>query len=152
MIKKPLAFIALLLVLLAGFATAAHADDEHTQGLFVNLTTDDTWSASKAIFFAHQRALKAGHEPVAVWLNVRGIYLADRKRASDVHGPMAEQGASIQDMLRAFIEDGGRVIACAACARAAGLAPADFIEGVEMGDPELVLGLVFDPNVKTLTW
>jgi len=120
--------------------------------LFINLTTDDTWSASKAIFFAHQRVLKSGYEPVAIWLNVRGIYLADKKRASDVHGPMAEQGQSIQDMLRAFMEDGGRVIACAACSRAAGLTPADFIEGVEMGSPDLVLGILFDPNVKTLAW
>jgi predicted peroxiredoxin len=149
--KKPVFVLALLMALLTAFAaTSAHADDR--QGLFINLTTDDTWSASKAIFFAHHRVLKSGYEPVAIWLNVRGIYLADKKRASDVHGPMAEQGQSIQDMLRAFMEDGGRVIACAACSRAAGLTSADFIEGVEMGSPDLVLGILFDPNVKTLAW
>jgi len=149
--KKPVLVLALLMALLTAFAaTNVHADEK--QGLFVNLTTDDTWSASKAIFFAHHRVLKSGHEPVAIWLNVRGIYLADRKRASDVHGPMAEKGHSIQDMLRAFMDDGGRVIACAACSRAAGLTATDFIEGVEMGNPDLVLGILFDPNVKTLTW
>jgi predicted peroxiredoxin len=149
--QKPVLVLALLMALLTVFAaTSAHADAR--QGLFINLTTDDTWSASKAIFFAHHRVLKSGYEQVAIWLNVRGIYLADKKRASDVHGPMAEQGRSIQDMLRTFMEDGGRVIACAACARAAGLAPADFIEGVEMGSPDLVLGILFDPNVKTLAW
>lgn len=141
----------LLALLLAVFAaTSVHADDR--QGLFINLTTDDTWSASKAIFFAHHRVLKSGYEPVAIWLNVRGIYLADRKRTSDVHGPMTEQGLSIQAMLKAFMEDGGRVIACAACSRAAGLSSADFIEGVEMGNPELVRSILFDPNVTTLTW
>ena len=149
--KKPVLGLALLMALLTVFAvTSANADDR--QGLFINLTTDDTWSASKAIFFAHHRVLKSGHEPVAIWLNVRGIYLADKKRASDVHGPMVEQGQSIQDMLLAFIEDGGRVIACAACSHAAGLTPADFIDGVEMGSPDLVLGILFDPNVKTLAW
>ena len=149
--KKPVLVLALLMVLLTAFAaTSVHAGEK--QGLFINLTTDDTWSASKAIFFAHHRALKSGHEPVAIWLNVRGIYLADRKSASDVHGPMAEQGHSIQDMLQAFMDDGGRVIACAACSRAAGLTATDFIEGVEMGNPGLVLGILFDPNVKTLTW
>jgi predicted peroxiredoxin len=144
--------LALLMVLLftAFSATSAHSDDR--QGLFINLTTDDTWSASKAIFFAHHRVLKSGYEPVAIWLNVRGIYLADRKRVSDVHGPMAEQGQSIQNMLQAFMEDGGRVIACTACSGAAGLTKADFIEGVEMGSPDLVLGILFDPNVKTLAW
>ncbi|AGA33495.1 hypothetical protein TVNIR_1834 [Thioalkalivibrio nitratireducens DSM 14787] len=65
---------------------------------------------------------------------------------------MTESGHSIQDTMRAFIKDGGRVIACAACAQAGGLTPADFIEGVEMGNPDLVLGILFDPNVKTLTW
>jgi sulfur relay (sulfurtransferase) complex TusBCD TusD component (DsrE family) len=65
---------------------------------------------------------------------------------------MAEQGHSIQDMLRAFMEDGGKVIACMACARAAGLAADDFIDGVEMGNPELVFDILFDPDVKTLAW
>lgn len=150
--KKPVLILAVLVALLfTPFAvTSAHADDR--QGLFVNLTTDDTWSASKAIFFAHHRVLKSGYEPVAIWLNIRGIYLADKKRASNVHGPMAEQGHSIQDMLRAFMEDGGKVIACMACARAAGLAADDFIDGVEMGNPELVFDILFDPDVKTLAW
>ena len=147
---RALVLILMVALLTAFAATSVHADEK--QGLFVNLTTDDTWSASKAIFFAHHRVLKSGHEPVAIWLNVRGIYLADRKRASDVHGPMAEKGQSIHDLLQAFIKDGGRVIACAACSRAAGLTTADFIEGVEMGNPDLVLGILFDPNVKTLTW
>jgi len=78
--------LALLVALLTAFAaTTAHADDR--QGLFINLTTDDTWSASKAIFFAHHRVLKSGYEPVAIWLNVRGIYLADKKRASAARWP-----------------------------------------------------------------
>lgn len=121
-------------------------------GLFVNLTTDDTWAAAKAIMFAHERVLKKGYTPVAIWLNVRGIYLADKKRASHVHGLMKKEGKSIQDMLTAFIKDGGTVIACAACSKAAGLAKSDFIEGVKMGNPDLVTGLLFNPSVKTLSW
>ena len=138
-------------VLLAGVVTTAYAE-ETKGGLFVNLTTDDTWAAAKAIMFSHEKALKRGHKPVAIWLNVRGIYLADKKRPSHVHGLMKEAGQSIQDMLSAFIKDGGTVIACAACSSAAGLTPEDFIEGVQMGTPDLVLGLLFDPSVKTLSW
>ena len=138
-------------VLLAGVVTTAYAE-ETKGGLFVNLTTDDTWAAAKAIMFSHEKVLKRGHNPVAIWLNVRGIYLADKKRPSHVHGLMKEKGQSIQDMLSAFIKDGGTVIACAACASAAGLTPEDFIEGVQMGTPDLVLGLLFDPSVKTLSW
>jgi len=143
---------AIVLVLLLGsFGSLANAA-EAKGGLFVNLTTDDTWAAAKAILFAHERVLKNGHRPVAIWMNVRAIYLIDKKRPSHVHGLMKEQGKSIQDMLKAFIADGGQVIACAACSQAAGLTQDDFIEGVKMGNPDLVRGLLFDPSVKTLSW
>ena len=143
---------AIVLVLLLGsFGPMANAA-EAKGGLFVNLTTDDTWAAAKAILFAHERVLKNGHRPVAIWMNVRAIYLIDKKRPSHVHGLMKEQGESIQGMLKAFIADGGQVIACAACSQAAGLTQDDFIEGVKMGNPDLVRGLLFDPSVKTLSW
>jgi len=134
-------------------ATApAFAQEADKAGLFVNLTTDDTWSAAKAIMFAHEKALKNGHEPVAIWLNVRAVYLADKKRPSHIHGLMSENGSSIQDMLTAFIADGGQVIMCSACSKAAGLTEADYIDGVTMGTWPIVEGLLFDPDVKTLAW
>jgi len=146
------AFASLVLALtLAIFGTpnATLADSHGKQGLFVNLTTDDTWAATKAVMFAHKKVLNAGHKPVAIWLNVRGVYLADKKRASHTHGLMK---VSIHDMLQAFVKDGGRVIACQACSKAAGLSETDFIDGVEMGNPDLVFGLLFDPKVKSLSW
>lgn len=145
------AAIIVLMLLLGAFGQMANAADAKG-GLFVNLTTDDTWAAAKAILFAHEKVLKRGHSPVAIWMNVRAIYLIDKKRPSHVHGLMKDQGKSIQDMLKAFIADGGQVIACAACSQAAGLMQQDFIEGVEMGNPDLVTGLLFDPSVKTLSW
>ena len=141
----------MLALVLSGFMAVSNAAGEKG-GLFVNLTTDDTWAAAKAILFAHEKVLKQGHKPVAIWMNVRAIYLIDKKRPSHVHGLMKEKGQSIQDMLRAFMGDGGIVIACAACSQAAGLTESDFIDGVQMGNPELVRGLLFDPNVKTLSW
>ncbi|MDJ0832064.1 MAG: DsrE family protein [Gammaproteobacteria bacterium] len=137
-------------VLLSLLSTSSFAESKG--GLFINLTTDDTWAAAKAILFAHEKVLKNGYKPVAIWMNVRGIYLIDKKRASHVHGLMAKDGKSIQDMLRDFIADGGIVIACGACSKAAGLGKNDFIPGVKMGNPELVQGLLFDPQVKTLSW
>ena len=137
-------------ILLSIFSTASIADSKG--GLFVNLTTDDTWSAAKAILFAHEKVLKNGYSPVAIWMNVRAIYLIDKKRASHVHGLMAADGKSIQDMLKDFMADGGTVIACGACSKAAGLSKNDFIAGVKMGNPKLVQGILFDPKVKTLSW
>ena len=142
---------AFAVILFAGVLQASQAEDAKG-GLFVNLTTDDTWAATKAIMFAHQKVLKRGHKPVAIWLNVRGIYLGDKKRASHVHGLMKDDGQSIQDMLTAFIKDGGTVIACSACSKAAGLVHEDFIDGITMGNPDLISEILFDPNVKTLSW
>jgi predicted peroxiredoxin len=119
--------------------------------LFVSLTTDDTWAAAKAIMFAHQKAQKQGHD-AAIWMNVRAVYLADKKRPSHVHGLMADKGTSVQDMLKAFIADGGTVIMCGACSKAAGLTKTDYIDGITMGSTDLVAGWLFDPNTKTLAW
>lgn len=102
--------------------------------------------------FAHEKVLKDGHEPVAIWLNVRAVYLADRNRASHVHGLMRGQNRSIQDMLTDFIADGDQVIMCGACSAAAGLNQDDYIDGVTMGTWPVVEGLLFDPNVATLSW
>ena len=124
---------------------------EEKPGLFINLTTDDTWAAAKAIMFAHEKSLKNGH-PTAIWLNVRGVYLADKKRPSNVPGLMAESGTSIQDMLTNFMADGGTVIMCSACSKAAGLTKDDYIDGVEMGTYPVVESWLFDPTVKTLSW
>jgi sulfur relay (sulfurtransferase) complex TusBCD TusD component (DsrE family) len=158
-LKPLIAAIAVTLSVLAPVAQAqtqtaapAQAETVKTRGLFVNLTTDDTWSAAKAISFAHQKALKGGHTPVAIWLNVRGVYLADKKRPSHVHGMMRADTLSIQDMLSAFIADGGQVIMCSACSAAAGLSQADYIDGVVMGTWPVVEGLLFDPNITTLAW
>ena len=146
-------FRTLALAVLIAVAGAVPASaEEGKPGLFVNLTTDDTWAAAKAIMFAHEKALKNGHEPVVIWLNVRGVYLADAKRPSHVHGLMAEAGTSIQDMLRAFIADGGTVLMCQACSAAAGLKLEDYIEGVEMGSWPVIEGYLFADDMQTLSW
>lgn len=146
-------FVALMAVFALSVTSVAAQDaNVKSRGLFVNLTTDDTWSAAKAISFAHEKALKNGHTPVAIWLNVRAVYLADKKRPSHVHGLMREDNKSIQDMLTAFMADGGKVIMCSACSKAAGLTKDDYIDGVEMGTWPVVESILFDPNVTTLSW
>jgi sulfur relay (sulfurtransferase) complex TusBCD TusD component (DsrE family) len=146
----PVVLAAILLVFAVAVPQSGRADDG-ARGLFVNPTTDDTWAAAKAISFAHQKSLKNGHG-TAIWLNVRAVYLADKKRPSHVHGVMASQGISIQDMLRAFMADGGTVLMCAACSKAAGLTQADYIDGVTMGSWPVVEGWLFRDGMQTLAW
>lgn len=145
-------FLTKILVVFALLTSPVMASaDEDKAGLFITLTTDDTWAATKAIMFAHQKSLKSGHD-TAIWLNVRAVYLADKKRPSHIHGLMAAKGASIQDMLQAFIADGGTVIMCSACSKAAGLTKADYIDGVVMGSWDLVEGWLFRDDMRTLAW
>ena len=149
----PKTVVAALILLFASLVPVGSAQAEDAKpGLFVNLTTDDTWAAAKAIMFAHQKALKNGHKPVVIWLNVRGVYLADKKRPSHVHGLLRDKNASIQDMLTAFMKDGGKVLMCQACTAAAGLSSEDYIEGVQMGSWPVVEGYLFDPAMKSLSW
>jgi sulfur relay (sulfurtransferase) complex TusBCD TusD component (DsrE family) len=117
-------------------------------GLFVNLTTDDTWSASMAISLAHN-ALRNGYQPVTIFLNVRGVYLADRGRLPATAG---NSDLNIHERLQAFIADGGRVIACPGCSREAGLTQEDFIEGVVLGEQGGALPLLFAPNTVTISY
>jgi len=145
-----LALAGFLSLLIVAMPMVGRADDG-ARGLFINLTTDDTWAAAKAISFAHQKSLKNGHD-TAIWLNVRAVYLADKKRASHVHGLMAAQGTSIQDMLTAFMADGGTVLMCAACSKAAGLTEGDYIDGVTMGSWPVVEGWLFRDGMQTLGW
>ncbi|WP_323782094.1 DsrE family protein [Thalassovita sp.] len=146
-------FLTMALMTLAFFGPVQQVSAQDAKpGLFVNLTTDDTWAAAKAIHFAHAKALKNGHEPVVIWLNVRGVYLADKKRPSNLPGLMREADKSIQDMLKDFISDGGQVIMCQACSNAAGLSLDDYIDGVTMGTWPVVEKFLFDPNMKTLSW
>lgn len=65
---------------------------------------------------------------------------------------MRGKNLSIQDMLSAFMKDGGMVVMCQACSAAAGLEKEDDIDGVVMGTWDVVEGLLFDPKVKTLGW
>jgi hypothetical protein len=88
--------------------------------LFGNLTTDGTWVAATAIMFAHQKSRANGHD-TAIWLNVRVVYLADKKCPSNISGLTAESRTSIQDMPTEFMADSGAVLTCQGCSCAAGL-------------------------------
>ncbi|WP_433989201.1 hypothetical protein SuNHUV7_35210 (plasmid) [Pseudoseohaeicola sp. NH-UV-7] len=65
---------AVLMLITAVFTTTlpAQADTDTPRGLFVNLTTDDTWAAAKGIMFANEKSLKNGHD-TAIWLKVRAV-------------------------------------------------------------------------------
>jgi sulfur relay (sulfurtransferase) complex TusBCD TusD component (DsrE family) len=141
--------VAFALVLLGVVGAQQTTPTATKPGLFINLTTDDTWAATKAIHFAHERVLLTGHGPVTIWLNVRAVNLGDKSVPAHTHGLTGE---NIHAMLQSFIEDGGTVIACRVCAKAAGVTEDDLIDGVVMGHPDIVMPALFGDDVRTLSW
>ncbi len=117
-------------------------------GLLVNITTDDTWSANMALSLA-TTAREQGVEPVIVFLNVRGVYLAERERLPATEG---NSELNIHERLQAFVAAGGQVIACPGCSREAGLTQEDYIEGVTLGEPGGIVPFVTDPAINVISY
>ncbi len=143
--KKLLSIFTLVFVLLGGSALA----EDKKMGLFVNLATDDTWNACKAISFAKKKSLDRGHKTV-IWLNARGIYLADKRRVSE--SPNLFDNKTLTQALQSFVKAGGEVYGCKICAKKAGLKQADLIEGVKLGKEDVILPYIFSPDMKIISW
>ncbi len=121
---------------------------EGNHGLLVNLTTDDTWSANMALSLA-MNAREQGLEPVVVFLNVRGVYLADSGRMPAKEG---NSEMNIHQKMQALIAAGGQVIACPGCSKEAGLTQEDYIEGVVMGEPGGIFTFLTDPYIAVMSY
>jgi sulfur relay (sulfurtransferase) complex TusBCD TusD component (DsrE family) len=138
---------ALMLVLLTALAatTTTAVATEHETGnapLFINLITDDPHRAHMALAFGKNQ-LERGH-PLTVFLNDRGVFIA------------AEQGAERfglhHGLIGKLLNDGATIIVCPMCMKYYGIAEADLLKGLEVGNPELTGGQLFAPDTRTLTW
>jgi predicted peroxiredoxin len=105
------------------------------RSVWVNLTSDDTKRAAMAVSLAHS-VMKRKETPVTIFLNVDGVRLADRNIPQHLH----PNGKSVQEMLQAFMKDGGKVLICPMCMKnVAGMDEMDLIDGVEQGGPQNAL-------------
>ncbi len=143
-----LAFVASIFavnVMLAPISARA----EEKAPLFINLTNDDPWKVSMAAFFAINFALKQGHKPVVIFVNVQATPLFHRNK-SDLR---TEQfGRTVHDMYREFRAAGGKVLICPVCMKAIGMKEGDLIEGAEVASVDSVNEVLFRPDAKTLAW
>lgn len=135
MMTKAIAKLAVAGLLATGLTAAAWstalAQDERT--LLINLTTDDVWTSQMAFGYANA-VLDAGHD-VAMFLNVRAVTLANADIPQHTEGL---RGQTAREELDALMERGARVFVCGPCTEQAGLSPDNWIEGVEMGGPDLI--------------
>ncbi|MFT7824147.1 MAG: DsrE family protein [Sulfurimonas sp.] len=90
-----------------------------------------------------------GHKTV-IWLNARGVYLADKRRVSESPNLMGDK--TLAEALQAFVKAGGEVYACKLCAKKAGLTQTDLIKGIMMGKEDIILPYIFSPVMKIISW
>ncbi|GEM_PF-2506666 len=142
-----LACIMVFFGIAAGFAAAeagAGAPQEPMGSLVVNLSTDDADSADAAIRIATV-ALSRGHE-VTLLMRVRAVSLAVKKNDY----PFGK--TTIKDELIAFQKAGGKIIMGGSCMQQRGLTPADMIDGVVVGKPDVVMPVIFKENTRILSY
>lgn len=135
-----LARLLLPLALVLGIAAPALAGD--SDPLFVNLTTDDSHRANMALNFGSGQ-MKRGH-PLTVFLNDKAVLLGAKANSAT----FAEQQKQISELMG----KGAVVIACPFCMKHYGVADADLLPGVQVGNPDLTGGALFKDGTRTLTW
>lgn len=139
-----MSFLSRLLVVLAlilgGAAAPALAGSDDP--LFINLTSDDAHRATMAIGFGKNQ-LERGH-PLTLFLNDKGVLIASQKNAAG----FADQQKALADVLA----KGGMVLVCPMCMKHYGVAEADLLPGLQVGNPDLTGGALFKDDTVTLTW
>ncbi len=135
-----LTFILMLTALCFSPVHPAIAAD--TDGLFVNMTTDGSHRSRMALTFS-QNQLQRKH-PVTIFLNDRGVLIASKTNT--------KKFKALQDQLRALMKEGATVLVCPMCMKHYGVKETDLIEGLKVGNPELVGSALFKDGTRTLTW
>jgi predicted peroxiredoxin len=141
----------LLAVMLVLPALAEHhegMEDDDQQSLFVNLTSDELNRAAMAISFA-TRVRVEKQIAVTIFLNVEGVRLVDPRVPAQTYAT----GQTPQEMLAAFLEAGGTVIACPMCMKnVGGLTADDLMDGVVVGGSDVTWPRMFADGATVLSY
>lgn len=147
--------VAISFVVLAGgslmLPVVAHAQTQASADapLFINVTSEDSWKVSMAAFFGTNFALKQGHKPVVMFVNVQAVPFFTKAKA-DVRNE--QFGKTVQEMIKEFQSAGGKVLICPVCMKALKLGDGDLIAGAEVATVKSVNDILFRPDTKTLNW
>ena len=145
--NQPVLMSIVALVLLAALSGALQAEEHQGKTIFYNLTTDDSWASGMALGQAAM-ALQSGYK-VVVFLNVRGVYLAQQSRGQDT---FSGTGMTAHEMLASLREEGARLIICPMCMKKAAITESDLVPGVEMGGPKVTFPLMTAADTVVLSY
>jgi len=133
----------------ATLAKAPSTCDDPENGLFISLSSDDTWRASMALGYATKN-LEFG--PVTIFMNVTGTRIAVKEKKLP-HDFYALNRKTTLESLRAFLKAGGRGLVCPNCIVRAGFNKKSLIrhKNLGMGKADLVR-TELDCSAKQLSW
>ena len=118
------AFTASLIVILILMCSSAFAGNPNK--VVANVTTMDVNKAAMAIKFTHS-IMKTKGMDATVFFNVYGVELVNKDKPS----PVYPNGETIEQMLVAFMKDGGKVLACPMCMKnVGGMTKSQLLPGV----------------------
>ena len=109
--------------------------------LFVNITTDHGHRSLMAVQFSGKMMAK-GH-PLTIYLNDKGVLLASKKFA---------RYADVQAKLEDAIKNGAKVYICPVCMQEYGVEGEDLVNGLTIGNADLLNAALFADNTKTMSW
>jgi predicted peroxiredoxin len=125
---------------LNGGITMGHVMLHNTHG------KDDVERASLAFLVGH--VARSSNQEATVLLTIEGVWVATK---GYVDGLQANGFAPLSDLIRQFVESGGRLWVCGACAKPRNITAETLIEGAEIiGAATAVEALV--KGAQTLSW
>lgn len=120
-------FASLLLVCFLSLVVNAGAfASEKDKNLFVNLTSDDLDRAAMAVSLSN-KALSTGSINTTIYLSAHGVRWVDTSIPQNKY----VNGKTIPEMMKEFIDAGGKVILCKMCMiNIGGIKESEVMEGV----------------------
>ena len=109
--------------------------------LFVNLTSDEAHRTLMAVQFS-TKMLEKGHA-LTIYLNDKGVKLASKEN---------KQYAEFQSKLAEVIKKGATVYICPMCMQHYQVEGATLVEGIKLGNANLLESALFTKNTTTLNW
>lgn len=100
--------------------------------------TNDIHAAFMAIKLAGLTVKKGAD--VVLFVDLDGVRIADKRQPQDMRWGQNPNG--IDTYYKEFVENGGKVIVCPHCAKAAGLTESDLREGAVIGEEETLAELL----------
>lgn len=137
---------AAVLLVLTSLPTGAQ--DDSPKALFINLTSDQMNRAAMALHLANL-ALTGEHMEVTIFLNVEGVFLADRNMPQLIH----PNGKTLHEMLCECIANGAQVYVCPMCMKnLGGLTTEDLLPGIIVADEANVWPRLYADNARVLSY